>query len=171
MVILAIGLLAATLWYAGSNIKFILFPSDSAQEFFILVEMPTGTPLATTSSKIMEIEEIVAQLSDNELASFNTRIGVDVMLNAESESYGAMAVFLTPYNNRSRTADLIVEELRTKTDSLSGFKNIIFSINTGGPPVGKPINIRIIGSDDELRTKLTDSVETFLGTIAGVKDI
>jgi len=171
IVMLSIVVLVASLWYAGSYIKFILFPSGSAQEFFILIEMPTGTPLATTSSKIKEIEEIVAQLSDEELASFNTRIGVDVMLNAESEAYGAMAVFLTPYANRSRTADQIVEELHSKTDSLSGFKNINFSINTGGPPVGKPINIRIIGSDDELRTKLTDSVEVFLNTIEGVKDI
>ena len=171
MVVLAIMALSASMWYAGSYIKFILFPSDSAQEFFITVEMPTGTPLATTSSKIKEIEELVGQLSADELASFNTRIGVDVILNAESERYGAIAVFLTPYADRSSTADQIVEQLRSQSDSLSGFEHITFSINTGGPPVGKPINIRIIGSDDVLRTKLTDSVEVFLATIEGVKDI
>ncbi|MFW9842535.1 MAG: efflux RND transporter permease subunit, partial [Candidatus Thorarchaeota archaeon] len=170
-VLFSLIILMASLWYAGSYMKFILFPSDSAQEFYILVEMPTGTPLAVTSSKIMEIENIIAQLPDDELASFNTRIGVDVRLNAESESYGAMAVFLTPYTERSRTADQVVEELRSKTNSLSGFKSIIYSINTGGPPVGKPVNIRITGSDDELRAALTDSIEAFLGTINGVKDI
>jgi multidrug efflux pump subunit AcrB len=171
IVILSIGLLAASLWYARNSIKFILFPSGAAQQIFIIVEMPTGTPLNHTSAKIKEIEEIVAQLPDEELASFNTRIGVDVLLDAESETYGAMAVFLTPYTDRSRTADQVVENLRSKTDSLSGFKSINFSINTGGPPVGKPINIRIIGSDDEIRTRLADSVEVFLGTIEGIKDI
>jgi multidrug efflux pump subunit AcrB len=164
-------LLAGSLWYAGEHIKFILFPSEAAQEFFIMIEMPTGTPLATTSSKIREIEEIVAQLPEEELASFNTRIGVQVMLNAESEAYGAMAVFLTPYADRSRSADQIVEEVRARTDSLAGFKSIAYSINTGGPPVGKPINIRVVGSDDAVRTELADSVEAFLGTIEGVKDI
>jgi multidrug efflux pump subunit AcrB len=171
IVILFVVFLAASLWYAGTYIKFILFPSESAQQFFIMVEMPTGTPLASTSSKIKEIEDIVAQLSDDELASFNTRIGVDVMLNAESESYGAMAVFLTPYTERSRTADQVVEEIRSRTDSLTGFNDITFSINTGGPPVGKPINIRLIGSNDEMRTKLADSVEVFLEAVEGVKDI
>jgi multidrug efflux pump subunit AcrB len=171
MVLLSIVILIASLWYAKNYIKFILFPSDSAQELFILVEMPTGSPLDATSSKIMEIENIVARLPDDELASFNTRIGMDVRLNAESESYGAMAVFLTPYTERSRTADQIVEDLRLKTDSLSGFKSIVYSINTGGPPVGKPVNIRVTGSDDRLRTKLTDSIEALLGTIEGVKDI
>ncbi len=171
IVILAGVTLVVSLWYAANYIKFILFPSESAQQFYIVVEMPTGTPLATTSAKIKEIEDIISQLPKEELASFNTRIGVDVILNAESESYGAMAVILTPYTERSRTADQIVEDIRSKTDKLTGFNKINYSINTGGPPVGKPINIRIIGSDDKLRTGLADSVEAFLGKIEGVKDI
>jgi multidrug efflux pump subunit AcrB len=171
IVVLAGVILVASIWYASNYIKFILFPSESAQQFYIMVEMPIGTPLETTSAKIGEIEDIISQLPREELASFNTRIGVDVILNAESESYGAMAVILTPYTERTRTADQIVEDVRSKTDKLTGFKEINYSINTGGPPVGKPINIRIIGSDDKLRTDLADSVEAFLGKIDGVKDI
>jgi multidrug efflux pump subunit AcrB len=171
IVVLAFAILVTSIWYAGNYIKFILFPSESAQQFFVMIEMPTGTPLNVTSTKIKEIEDLVAQLPDDELASFNTRIGVDVMINAESESYGAIGIFLTPYTERNRSADQIVEQLRSKTDSLIGFKDIRYSINTGGPPVGKPINIRIIGSDDAMRTRLADSVESFLGSINGVKDI
>jgi len=170
-ILFSIVVLAGSLWYAGNSIKFILFPSDMAQKFYVLVEMPTGTALKITSEKVKELEQIIATLPDDELASFNTRIGVNVMLNAESENYAAMAVTLTPYTNRTRTADLIVEELRGKTKDLEGFDEIIFSIETGGPPVGKPINIRIIGSDDELRTRLADSVVTFLEVIEGIKDI
>ena len=170
-VVLSIILLISSLWYASNNIKFILFPGSSAQKFYVLVEMPTGTAIKTTSEKVKEIEQLIATLPDDELASFNTRIGVNVMLNAESENYGAMAVTLTPYNLRTRTADKIVEELRAKAKDLEGFKEILFSIETGGPPVGKPINIRIAGSDDELRTKLADSVETFIAALDGVKDI
>jgi multidrug efflux pump subunit AcrB len=170
-VLLSLIFLFGSLWYAGEYIKFILFPGDMAQKFYVLVEMPTGTALKTTSDKIKELEELVATLPDDELASFNTRVGVNVMLNAESENYAAMAVTLTPYNKRSRTADQIVEELRAKTLDFEGFKEIIFSVETGGPPVGKPINIRITGSDDDIRTKLADSVEAFIAAIDGVKDI
>ncbi|MCP4703194.1 MAG: efflux RND transporter permease subunit, partial [candidate division Zixibacteria bacterium] len=170
-VLLSVIMLVGSLWYSGNYIKFILFPGYAAQKFYVLVEMPTGTALKTTSEKVKEVEQLIATLPDEELGSFNTRIGVNVMLNAESENYAAMAVTLTPYNKRTRTADLIVEELRAKSKDMKGFKEIIFSIETGGPPVGKPINIRIAGSDNELRTKLADSVETFISSINGVKDI
>ena len=163
--------LAGSLWYAGNFMKFILFPSEMADHFYIGTELPIGTSLQATSDKIKVIEEMVANLPEDELASFTTRIGTNPFINAESENYAFISVNLTPYTKRSRTADEIVEALRQKTDELEGHGDILYLIETGGPPVGKPISLRIIGSNDILRTQLADSVEVFLGNIAGVKDI
>jgi multidrug efflux pump subunit AcrB len=58
-----------------------------------------------------------------------------------------------------------------KTQEIEGIEDIIYLVESGGPPVGKPVNIRIVGSNDELRKQLTDSVVAFLGSTAGVKDI
>ena len=168
---LFIILLLVALWYAGNFMKFILSPSGMADSFGMIVELPTGTSLRATSDKVKEIEELVANLPDEELASFNTRIGTNVLINAESENYAGMMINLTPFTERSRSADQIVEDLRQKTNELKGFENIVYSVVTGGPPVGKPVNIRIVGSDDVLRAKLADSVEAFLADIKGVKDI
>ncbi|MBL7073980.1 efflux RND transporter permease subunit [candidate division KSB1 bacterium] len=168
---LFIILLVLALWYAGNFMKFILFPSEMADHFFIGNELPTGTPLQTTSDKMKEIEVLVADLPDDELASFTTRIGTNPFINAESENYAYISVNLTPYTGRSRTADEIVEALRQKTDELQGQGKIFYLISTGGPPVGKPISLRIVGSNDILRTQLADSMEAFLGRISGVKDI
>jgi multidrug efflux pump subunit AcrB len=173
-VFLFVVLLVGSLWYAGNYIKFILFPSDTADSFYMLIELPTGTSLQATSDKLREIEEIVTELPEDELASFNTRIGTnysDVFVMAESENYAAMKVRLTPYSERSRDADQIVEELRQQTNQIEGVEEIIYGIESGGPPVGKPVSIRIVGSDDELRKALTDSIEAALASIPGVKDI
>jgi multidrug efflux pump subunit AcrB len=166
--IIAMGL---ALWYAGSRISFILFPSEMADSFSIIVELPTGTPLQATSEKIKEIEELVAEIPETELSSFNTWVGINIMINAESENYGGMGVNLTPFAQRDRMAGEIVEELRQKTDQLDGFTSILYSIESGGPPVGKPVSLRITGSNDEMRTRLTDEVEALLGSLEGVKDI
>ncbi|MEE9464178.1 MAG: efflux RND transporter permease subunit, partial [Candidatus Neomarinimicrobiota bacterium] len=163
--------LIGSLMYAGSSIKFILFPGGAAQQFYTLVELPVGTPLHTTADKVKQIEDLIAALPDDELASFVTRIGTNVFNNTESEHSAGINVTLTPYTERSRTAEEIVEDLRRQTDQLEGFEEIMFSIVTGGPPVGKPISLQIIGSDNTLRTSLTDSVVAFLGSIEGVKDI
>ncbi len=164
-------LLAGSVWYAGNYMKMILFPSGEAQSFFMVFELPIGTPLRVTSEKAREIEDLIETLPDDELVSYNTWIGKNVMIDAESENYGALSVQLSPYNERDRSAEEIVEILRQETDDLLGFSKIIYRIETGGPPVGKPISLKIVGSNNELRTNLTDSVEAFLATIDGVKDI
>ena len=171
LVVIFILMLIGSFIYAGKYIKFILFPSEMADSFYIGTELPIGTPLSSTSAKIKKLEEIVTGLSKEELASFTTRIGRNPFINAESENYGYVSVNLTPYTKRSRTADEIVESLRLESDKLEGYGDITYLISTGGPPVGKPLSFQIIGSDDKLRTQLADSVESFLGGIAGVKDI
>ncbi|UCD38152.1 MAG: efflux RND transporter permease subunit [Fidelibacterota bacterium] len=163
--------LIGSLWYAGNFMKFIMFPAGAAQQFYALIELPIGTPLRTTSEKVREIEEIIAELPDDELASFVTRIGTNFFENTERENSASMMVTLTPFTERARSAEEIVEALRQKTDQLAGFTEIVYSIETGGPPVGKPISLRIIGSDDDLRAALTDSVVAFLAITEGVKDI
>jgi len=160
-----------SLFYAGNSIKFILFPGGASSSFYTIIELPVGTPLKVTSDKVEEIENFILSLPEGELESFTTRIGTNVIDNTERENSAAIMVILTPYTDRDRTAEEIVEELRTQSDQLTGFEEIIYYVDTGGPPVGKPISVRIIGADDNLRTALTDSVVAYLNQIEGVKDI
>jgi multidrug efflux pump subunit AcrB len=170
-------LLVGSLWYAANFIKFELFPSSMSEQFIILIELPTGSSLKATSDKVKGIEELVAGLPAEELESFVTRVGTQEVWKAagfppgENENSAFVSVHLTPFTERSRTADEIVEILRQKTDPFEGYEKILYSIEAGGPPVGKPITLRVVGSNDALRTRLTDSVEAFLHTLVGVKDI
>ncbi len=171
LVLLFILCLAGSIWYAVNFMKFVLFPSSMADTFYILVETPIGTSLHATSDKVKEIEERIADLPQEELESFVTRIGTQGWFaSGENENWAFLTVDLTPFTQRSRDADQIVEGLRQKTDQLAGFDKIVYSIEAGGPPVGKPITLRVVGSDDSLRTELADSVVAFLGTLVGVKD-
>lgn len=174
LVALFVIFLAGSLWYGGNYIKFVLFPSDQADSFYILVELPTGSSLEATSDKMREIESIIAGLPEEELASFNTRIGAnysELFVMAESENYAAMKIRLTPFSERSRNADQIIEDVRQQTDRIEGVEEIVYHVESGGPPVGNPVNIRIVGSDDALRERLADSIQAFLATMPGVKDI
>lgn len=164
-------LLVGSLWYGSTYMKFILFPSKLATEFYVFAELPIGNSLQATSDKMTELEKLILSLPEDELESFVTRIGYNPWLEAERENYATLAVSLTPYSKRNRDADQIVEELRQQTDKLEGFKNISFMIESGGPPVGRPISIYIVGSNDNYRTQVADSVVALISTINGVKDI
>jgi multidrug efflux pump subunit AcrB len=89
----------------------------------------------------------------------------------ENENWAIVTVYLTPFATRARVADDIVADMRTQTDELEGFERIIYYIDAGGPPVGEPITIRVVGNDDDVRAELADSVVAFLGSFDGVKDI
>ena len=95
----------------------------------------------------------------------------EIFVMAESENYAAMRIRLTPFSERSRNAEQIVEDLREQTKKITGVEEIVYSIESGGPPVGKPVNIRVVGSDNYLRDRLADSIQTYLASIPGVKDI
>ncbi len=124
-----------------------------------------------------ETEELVAGLPEGELESFVTRVGSQEVLQAsgfppgENENWAFINISLSPFTERSRLADEIVKDLRQKTNKLQGFDRIIYSVEVGGPPVGKPITFRVVGSNDAQRRELADSVEVFLGKLEGVKDI
>jgi multidrug efflux pump subunit AcrB len=163
--------LGCAVWYGVTTIKFILFPTKMATDFYMLVELPIGNSLKASSDKVKEIEELVSSLPPDELESFVTRVGYNPWLEVEAGNYAALAVSLTPYNGRTRTADEIVEELRQRTDSLEGFVDITYEIESGGPPVGSPISLSIVANDDSLRKVLADSVVAVLNMIPGAKDI
>ena len=123
--------------------------------------------------QIAQIENILLKSKRNEVLSFSTRIGMwaDEIKTRMRDNWSVIYIDLTPYGKRKRVAREIVEELRTKIKNIKNFKSINFNIVSGGPPVGRPIDIQIVGADDKIRNKLAKSVEKKLKSIKGVKDI
>lgn len=131
-----------------------------------------GSSLAATSEKVEELEDLVRELPEGELENFITRVGIAGWPPiGQAENYAMIIVRLKPYSGRKRNADEIVESLRSRTDRLEGYVQIFFDVDSGGPPVGKAINLKVISTDDSTRNKLSDEVITLLGSIKGVKDI
>jgi len=166
--------LMGAFWYSANYMQFVLFPSATAEAFYVTIELPTGSSLDATSDKVAEIEDYINNLPDGELDSYWTIIGSlgggQWFTPGESENWAFMSVTLTPFSQRNRTADEIVESLRVQTNELDGI-DVIGFIMDAGPPVGRPIELRVVGSDDNLRQALADSVVAFLNATEGVSDI
>ncbi len=164
--------LAAAFWYAAKYMDFVLFPTQSADEFYILAELPSGSSLQHTAKKMEQVEAIVAKLPDSELNSYITRVGTHGQFNlGENENWALLGVYLTPFARRERNADEIVEALREQTAKLQDFNKFTFIIDSGGPPVGRPVVLRVVGSDDRQRGALATLVAQKLAGVDGVKDI
>ncbi len=164
--------LAGALEYAYKYMDFVLFPSSTAERFIIMVETPLGSSLLATSDVMREVEKVLDEMDGHELSSYVTRIGTYGDIGSSvRENNGAAWVYLTPYASRERSADQIVDELRAKVDQIDGVDRAFFQIDTGGPPVGLPITVRVVGSDDAQRQRLADDVYRFLEGFDGAQDL
>ena len=171
-ILLSIFLFAGSVWFAVTHMQFILFPNTAADTFGIYIELPIGSSLQMTSGKVKEIEGIIQDLPSDEVESFSTKIGTHGEREpGERDNWATITVNLVPFAQRDRTASDIVESLREKTDSLADYQRINFAIEAGGPPVGDPITIRVVGPDDVMRRALTDSIIAYMNDIEGVRDI
>ena len=172
--VIAVSLIAliGAFGYAGRYMDFVLFPTQSADRFYVLAELPTGSSLDHTSDTIRKLEAIVEALPEGEVDSYVTRIGSHGDFNmGENEHWASVGVYLTPFATRDRDADEIVEDLRQRGAGIEEIRHMVYVIDSGGPPVGRPITIRVVGSDDTMRAELAEVVMQHLGEIEGVKDI
>ncbi len=157
-------------------VKFVLFSPEGIEQFFIRVEAPIGTTLDHTKKLMAPLEELISQLPEKELEDYVTLVGVtqedrhDPFIKRGSH-VGQIRVFLTPPQNRKRDAKEIIEELRTKSESIEGFNRIYFDRVQPGPPVGKAVVVRIKGEDFETLNKIAALYEEKLKTYPGVVDI
>ncbi|MCK4795868.1 MAG: efflux RND transporter permease subunit [Spirochaetes bacterium] len=172
-VLIFVVLFAISMRHAINNMDFVLFPSGSADEINVQIELPVGSSLEFTSQKTAEIEKLIESVLGDDLASSTTRIGRGGdFASAEVENMAQIALVLTPTTDRTRTGVDIVKELRQKSKNLEGFNKITFAVKSlGFALAGKPVSLRIIGSDDIMRKKLADSVEVIINNIDGLKDI
>ncbi|MCP4390403.1 MAG: efflux RND transporter permease subunit, partial [Gammaproteobacteria bacterium] len=143
-----------------------------ADRFFVLAEMPTGSSLDHSSDMMRKLEDLVEALPAGEVESYVTRIGSHgTFSRGENEHWAHIGVFLTPFATRERNADMIVEDLRQRGAAITEIERLVFAIDSGGPPVGRPVTVRVVGSDDQMRFDLAREVTAKLERMDGVKDI
>src|SRR5204863_5327396 len=112
-VVVAIGLAAATggLFYAvGTG----FMPKADEGGFVIDVLTPAGSALAETDRQLRLMENIL--LKTPEVAAFSRRTGAELGLFARAQNKSDILVRLKARNQRDRSAEEVISEVRPKID-------------------------------------------------------
>ncbi len=127
------------------------FPTSERSELFIQFRMPEGSTLRATAAAAKKVEQLLA--GDEDAATFTTYVGQGpprfwLGLNPAlpNEAYAEMVVVAKDVHGRERLKQKVdaavakgaVPESRVRTDRF-----------TFGPPVGFPVQFRVIGSDPQ----------------------
>jgi len=157
-------------------LRFVLFPSSGINFFFIRAEAPIGTPLAKTHELIRPIEKIVSILPSEELDTYVSMVGRieedrHDPFSGQASNVAQITVYLTPEQDRKRNVEKIIEDIRTRCKDIKGFTNLRFDKPQTGPPVGKPVEVKLRGENFETLDQMADEYMDYLSTIEGTSDV
>ncbi|OGI09684.1 MAG: hypothetical protein A2Y40_05780 [Candidatus Margulisbacteria bacterium GWF2_35_9] len=159
---------------ASKTLKFETMPSGDVDTFYIKMEAPNGTSLKKMSDMMTNVEKVVATLPKKELASFGARVGTDsTYSNTKTGVHthlGIIFVYLTPQAKRVRDANDIMEELKLKTRAYENLFKISYEKEYNGPPLGKPVDIRLVSDSDAQRLNAGNELLAYVKTFNGIID-
>ena len=169
----AIVLTAATLALFYTVRTGLMPPADEGG-FVVDYLTPAGSALAETDRQVRALERVISDTP--EVAAYSRRTGSELGLFATAQNTGDILVRLKPRNQRDRSAEEIISDLRPKLQEAAPLAEIEFVQllqdmlgDLEGNPT--PIDIKIFGDDPELLATLSEPVEKLLRKIDGVVDI
>lgn len=155
-------------------IKLDFFASDPLRLFYVNIEMAPQTSLSATLDKVKLMETVVRKhLKDDDVRAVVGYAGQQFTETAPmfGEHYGQVLVGLKPKTSENRSVDELLAAVREDVLALAGPVNITFLRLAGGPPVSKPISIKVRGDEYAEIRAAADALQTFMSSVPEITDI
>lgn len=147
-----------------------LFPEEDFDQFTCFIKMPEGTSLEETERVIKKYEENAMKLPKSVVQNVITNVGLyqDDTEWITRKNVGQIKVQLKPSEERTIETRKLMEQMREQSENISGPVSVNYKLISGGPPVGKPISIKVQGKYlDQIKAaalELQDSLKSIKGT-------
>jgi len=157
-VVISFILAASYIGYLSfQNLPYIFFPSSGAYLVEVAVEVNGEANLETAWKNTRAVESVFEK--NTEVKRWYGEVGLP---------YSTWTLTLTPVASRDLSAEEIVAEMEKEIKGLDGIIDVEFDIDTGGAPVGKPIEVEVAGGEDENRERLIADLTQWLEQQNGV---
>ena len=150
------------------------FPAADEGGFVLDYLTPAGSALSETDRQVRTIERIVAETP--EVASYSRRTGSELGLFATAQNTGDILVRLRPRNQRSRSSQEIINDVRSRVQEAVPLVEVEFVQllqdmlgDLEGNP--EPIEVKIFGDDPDRLAELSMPVEEMMNKVDGVVDV
>jgi HAE1 family hydrophobic/amphiphilic exporter-1 len=139
-------------------LKIAFFPSSNPTSFSIKIDTVGGSTLEQTDAIVSEVEALL--YGYNEITQFNTTIG------GNEVDYAVITADL----KRNIDGFEVLNRMEQAINRIPGAK---FTIDTvvAGPPVGKPIELKVLGEDLDVIESYGDDIANTLNKLDGVFNV
>lgn len=153
-------LLMSFAFFSVGLVKVSFFPQSEPDSLTIEVNAPAGITLEETTDIVAKIESLLTGIPD--IDSFNTTIGGDELNKA--------FINVAFDKNKTQSGFALRNRVENEMSTIPGAEKYIQSISQG-PPIGRPISIKIIGEDLDQSKWLAGQYKTLLRSIDGVYNV
>ena len=165
----------------GGHLEFELFPDRDTDTILARLTMPQGTPLAQTAAATARLEAAARELdnhfrpadpeSDGVVEQIMTVVGINSDFEPEVGSHvGEVTVELLAAEQRGISSTLLADTWRDLSGDVPDALELIF-MSEDIFPIGKPIEVRLMGDDFTAMREAAMRLEAELATYPGVLDI
>lgn len=143
---------------------------------YIDIETPSSQSLEDTFTVAKRVENQIKGLKElKDYTIYVGGLGIDIWQPYNDEAVAnknqaRIMLRFTPKTNRSRTSMEIADYLRKTINGIPGAKISITEIEDS-PPVGAPVDIKIIGKDMKKTIKVAHDFKRILKDIKGTEDV
>ena len=172
--LMVLAVAAAGAAVAGGMVRMEFFAFDPVRLFYVNVDMPASAPIEATLARAEQAERAVrARLRAGEARALTALAGVKFTDTEPlyGDAYGQVAVSLEPRRDGGREVGEIVEALRADIESLPGPGRLSFTLLAAGPPVAKPVRVRVRNDDAAELRAAADAVLAIVRAVPGAKDV
>ena len=157
-------------------LKVEMFPSEDYDRLYVDVNTPNGTTIDITDGIIIQIEDMLLQMS--EIDSFVSNVGITGADSFDEFSVGSgsnprigrIVIDLVDKKFRDKSSMDLADELREKVKNIPGGNITVMELESG-PPQDNPVVIRLKGSNLEKMKKTTEELELILSEIQGTREV
>jgi CzcA family heavy metal efflux pump len=171
-------LVALVLAVAGGLLYFSVgsgfLPRADEGGFVVDYRTPSGTALEETDRQLKKVEAVL--LKTPEVAAIQRRTGSELGLFATQQNSGDVLVRLKPRNQRDRSSEEVISDLRDKlTEAAPGMEIEFVQLlqdmlgDLEGNPT--PIEVKVFGDETTVLAELGEKIEEMLGKVEGLVDI
>jgi HAE1 family hydrophobic/amphiphilic exporter-1 len=165
--------------FAGATrLPVVLFPGEY-QSFTVSLEAEPDYSLAQTAGLVDRIEAELRRLPATDVQDFNTTVGIAIDLNYDrivASNLALIYVAIAQTEENQLSPEMVLYRVRSAMDALrressEGIVELRVEPQPYGPPLGRPVEVRIQSEDFSLNRTLADEVKAYLRTIPGVSGV
>jgi len=158
------------------SMRFVMFNTKDLPGFAVMVETPEGTSLAQTERVLAQVEAVGRQLPPTDMNAMVTLVGSHFDISTgrvtNGSNLGMIYFELASFDDpKRRNGYVVLNDFRGRLSGITGYESLRVIETQGGPPVGRPVEVKVRGEDVEVLRTVAREIQDYLHTLPGVYDV